>query len=62
MRVAPCADGHLRHLDAIIQNRKANPNSNLDNPNPNPSLDFNLNPDAQSFRRGAASLPFTAIK
>ncbi len=51
--VAPSADDHLRHLDAIIQNRigipNLNPNPNPNhNPNLNANLDPNLNPDAQS--------------
>ena len=49
MRVAPSSDGHLRHLDAIIQNRNANPN-----PNPNPNPNLVLHP-------GATSLPFSGI-
>ena len=47
MRVAPSADDHLRHLDAIVQNRNANPNPNLNsNPNPthNPNPNANLDP------------------
>ncbi len=49
--VAPSADEHLRHLDAIIQNRIGIPNINPNpnhNPNLNANLDPNLNPDAQS--------------
>ena len=57
--VLPTSDDHLRHLDAIVQNRNVNPNPkpkpnpspNLSpnpnhNPNPNANLDPNLNPNA----------------
>ncbi len=36
------SDDHLRHLDAIVQNRNANPNCH---PKPNPSPNLSLNPD-----------------
>ncbi len=55
MQEAPSADDHLRHLDAIVQNRNANPNPKLNpNHNPNPNLDPNLNHDAQTEMRNLA--------
>ena len=40
------SDDHLCHLDAIVQNRNANPNRNPNpNPKPNPSPNLSPNPD-----------------
>ncbi len=51
--VLPTSDDHLRHLDAIVQNRNANPklNPNLNpkpkpSPNLSPNLNHNPNPNA----------------
>ncbi len=63
--VLPTSDDHLRHLDAMVQNRNAEPNSN---PSPNPNLNPNHNPNANldpnlnpNPHHGATSLPFSDI-
>ena len=56
--VLPTSDDHLRHLDAMVQNRNANRNANP-KPNPNANLDPNLNPNAQTPHLSATSHPFS---